>query len=227
MSQRSPIVTDGVPLAVALLVDVRLYRDGLVRALENRSELHVVASAPVTPQALQLLAAQRPEIVLLEVAAARTATIVHSILEALPEARVVAIGSADEELDPVACAEAGAAGYVPSEASLEDLIATIVGVAQGEFPCTPRVASLMARRISSLAARHEELPVTLTVREREILRLIDAGLSNKEIAQRLGIVVSTVKNHVHHILHKTHVTRRAQAAVQLRRWSLTAFGSLP
>jgi DNA-binding CsgD family transcriptional regulator len=51
----------------------------------------------------------------------------------------------------------------------------------------------------------------LTSRERGILRLIDAGVSNKEIAQRLGIVVSTVKNHVHHILNKTRATRRAQA----------------
>jgi DNA-binding NarL/FixJ family response regulator len=57
----------------------------------------------------------------------------------------------------------------------------------------------------------------LTAREREILRLIDDGCSNKEIAQRLSIEVTTVKNHVHHILEKLGVRRRAEAAAALRR----------
>lgn len=207
--------------SVALLVDVRLYRDGLITALESRGEIEVVASAPVAPAALGLLATQRPDIVLLELAAARRPAVVHDILNAVPATRIVALAIADEEVDPLACAEAGAAGYVSSEASIDDLVATIVRVASGEFPCTPRVASLLAQRISALAAPIRELNVALTARERQIVRLIDAGLSNKEIAQRLGIVVSTVKNHVHNILNKTQASRRAQAAARMRPWFAT------
>jgi len=206
---------------IALLADVRFYREGLVRALEGCSQLEIVGSAPVNAAGLDLLRLKTPEIVLLEVAATRMTAIVQSILSAIPRGKVVALAIADEELDAVACAEAGAAGYVSSEASVDDLVATIVRVARGEFPCSPRVASLLARRISSLSAQGtlSEVRSTLTAREWQIVRLLDDGLSNKEIAQHLGIVVSTVKNHVHHILNKTRVSRRAQAAARLRPWN--------
>jgi len=208
-------------LRVVLLADVRLYREGLVHALAGLPELEVVGAAPVNEASLALLEATRPAIVLLEAAAARVPTVVHSLLAVVPEAKVVAFAIADEESEALLCAEAGAAGYVAREASIDDLVSTIVRVAQGEFPCSPRVAALFARRISSLSAQREpaEAASGLTAREREILRLIDDGLSNKEIAQRLGIGVSTVKNHVHHILDKTRASGRAQAAARLRaRW---------
>jgi|SRR5215218_2500307 len=206
---------------VVLLADVRFYREGLVRALEASAEIEIVGSASASADSFDLLRLGKPDIVLLEVAAARVPAVVQSILATSPSTKVVALAIADEDLDAVACAEAGAAGYVSSEASIEDLTATIIRVACGEFPCSARVASLLAQRISSLVAQHtmSDVRSNLTAREREILRLIDDGLSNKEIAQQLGIVVSTVKNHVHRILHKSHVSRRAQAAARLRPWS--------
>jgi two-component system, NarL family, nitrate/nitrite response regulator NarL len=222
MHEHAPAAASVTPCRVAVITEVRFYREGLVRALEGRPEIDVVASAPVSSATTELLNVAGPVIVLLEMTAARAPAIVHSILALLPQSKVVALGIADELHDPVACAEAGAAGYVSSEASIDELVATIVRVAQGEFPCSPRVVSLLADRISSLAAQVmvTEVRTALTSREREILRLIDAGLSNKEIAQRLGIVVSTVKNHVHHILNKTRATRRAQAAARLRPWQV-------
>lgn len=221
MNERPPAVPALKRHRVALLTDVRFYREGLVRALESSTEIEVVGSAPVSAQSLASLQVVNPEIVLLEVAAARFRALVQSILATLPNTKVVALAITDEELDAVACAEAGAAGYVSSEASIEDLTATIVRVACGEFPCSARVASLLARRIWSLGAQHApgDVRSELTAREREILQLIDGGLSNKEIAQQLGIVVSTVKNHVHHILHKSHASRRGQAAARLRPWN--------
>lgn len=203
---------------VMLWADVRLYRDGLVRALADFPDVEVVGSAPVIESSLALLTQSQADIVLLESAAANRAEIVQSILAASPQARVVAFAIADEEQEAIYCAEAGAAGYVSREASIEELVATIVRVAKGEFPCSARVAALLARRISTLATQRAPNAVAsaLTRRERQILRLIDEGLSNKEIAQRLGIEVSTVKNHVHHILDKTRASRRSQAAARLR-----------
>jgi DNA-binding NarL/FixJ family response regulator len=141
---------------------------------------------------------------------------------------VIAFAIGDEEQDAILCAEAGAAGYVSREASVEDLVSTIVRVAEGEFPCTPRIAALLAQRVSSLAASRDEnaLATSLTAREREVLRLVDEGLSNKEIARQLGIGVSTVKNHVHNILDKTQASGRGQAAARVRAPSWT-FRSTP
>ena len=203
---------------VVLLSDVRLYREGLVQVLAGVPELELVGSAPVSDSSLALLESTQPAIVLLEALAARSAPIVHAIRAAVPTSKVIAFAVGDEEEDAILCAEAGAAGYVSREASIDDLVSTIVRVARGEFPCSPRVAALLAQRISSLAARREpgEAAAVLTRREHEILRLIDEGLSNKEIAQRLGIGLSTVKNHVHNILDKTSASRRAQAAARVR-----------
>ena len=221
MSDRPPGLAAITRHRVALLADVRFYREGLASVLAGSTELDIVCSAPVTAAAFELVGVEKADIVLLEVAAARMPAVIQSILAAIPHGKVVALGMADEELDAVACAEAGAAGYISSEASVDELVATITRVARGEFPCSPRVASLLARRICSLAAQGaiNEERSSLTAREWEIVRLLHDGLSNKEIAQRLGIVVSTVKNHVHHILSKTHVSRRAQIAALVRPWT--------
>jgi len=84
--------------------------------------------------------------------------------------------------------------------------------------CSPRVAGALLRRIAALATdgRSDRVPAHLTNREREIMGLIDEGLSNKEIAKRLRIEVATVKNHVHNILEKLQVHRRGEAAARVR-----------
>jgi len=203
---------------LVLLADVRLYREGLVRALEATPEVEIIGAAAVTETSLDFLVASQPDIVLLEAAAPHLPTVVHAIISRVSGTKIVAYAIADEEHDAIRCAEAGVSGYVTREASIEELVTTILRVARGEFPCSPRVAALLARRVSSLAAQGEPGGVAsrLTMREREIIRLIDDGLSNKEIAHRLGIGLSTVKNHVHHILDKTSASRRTQAAARLR-----------
>jgi len=89
---------------------------------------------------------------------------------------------------------------------------------RGEAVCSPRVAGALLRRIAALATdgRSDRVPAHLTKREREIMGLIDEGLSNKEIAKRLRIEVATVKNHVHNILEKLQVHRRGEAAARVR-----------
>ena len=84
--------------------------------------------------------------------------------------------------------------------------------------CPPGVAAVLARRVAALASQRREPAgdARLTLREREILRLIDDGLSNKEIAQRLSLQTKTVKNHVSNILAKLGVANRAAAAAALR-----------
>ncbi|HYD54989.1 MAG TPA: response regulator transcription factor [Gemmatimonadaceae bacterium] len=206
--------------AVVVMADVRLYREGLARALAQRAELHLLGDVPTTPAGLQRVALLRPDITLLEYAPPRLRELVAAVRASCPTTRVVTFAVADDEHDAIRCAEAGASGFVAGEATIEELVTTIVGVSRGEFPCSSRVAALLARRLSSLASAAAPLPVQpaapLTLRERQVVSLIDEGLSNKEISARLGIGLSTVKNHVHHILDKSRARRRSQAAARLR-----------
>ena len=121
----------------------------------------------------------------------------------------------DDEL--LAWAEAGAAGFVLRESSLDELRLALDAASRGEVHCSP---ALTARFVRRLQARAAEAPgaaprVPLTPREREIVFHIDQGCSNAEIARRRGIELATVKNHVHHILEKLHARRRSEAAARV------------
>jgi two-component system nitrate/nitrite response regulator NarL len=228
MDNRLPSAGLGILCRVVVLSDVQLYREGLVGALAGYTDLAVVGAGPISHSGLDWVAAASPDIVLLEAAAARLPGVVRSILELAGAAKVIAYAIADEGNDAIRCIEAGAAGFVSREASVEDLVTTILRVVRGELPCSPRVAALLAGRLSYLAAERGPYapPAPLTMRERRILQLIDEGLSNKEIACKLSIEVSTVKNHVHHILEKTRASRRAQAAARVRSAWITSARAL-
>jgi DNA-binding NarL/FixJ family response regulator len=205
---------------VSLLVvaDILLYREGLCDALDSRGELEIVGTAASGEAAAASLAELQPDVILVDVAAADGLTIVRSVVESVPDAKVVALALPDSDADVIAFAEAGAAGYVPRDGTLADLEAVIMTVARGEALVPPRTAASLFRRLANLAADRSrtETDVHLTSREEEIVGLIDEGLSNKEIAQRLSIAVSTVKNHVHSILEKLQVDRRGEAVALLR-----------
>jgi DNA-binding NarL/FixJ family response regulator len=205
-------------VSVLVVADIPLYREGLVQALRHRGAVAIVGTATGSQEALVSLAKLRPDVVLVDVAAMDGLAAVRALVEADPNTKVVALALPDAEANVIAYAEAGACGYVPRNGTLADLEAIIESVAQGEALFSPRITASLLRRLAALAADREPLriDVCLTSRETEIVELIDQGLSNKEIAQRLSIAVSTVKNHVHNILDKLHVDRRGEAAARLR-----------
>ena len=203
-------------ITVFIVSRVRLYRDGVRHLLERRPGIHVIGGAATWERALNLDRPVAPDVLLLDVPIAEGACAIR----ALAPVHAVALGVAEHDAEVVAWAEAGAAGYVPQDGSLSRLIATIEAVANGETLCSPRIAAALVRRLAAVAGDSlgpASSAETLTPREREIVLLLDEGLSNKEIASRLYIEVTTVKNHVHNILEKLHVHRRGQAAARLRR----------
>jgi two-component system, NarL family, nitrate/nitrite response regulator NarL len=107
---------------------------------------------------------------------------------------------------------------VTREASAEHVAEAVWRAANDELACSPRVAASLLRHVRELAALRppDAAGPGLTPREREIVGLIDEGLSNKQIASRLCIELPTVKNHVHNILEKLHVSRRGEAVARLR-----------
>jgi two-component system nitrate/nitrite response regulator NarL len=205
-------------IRLAIVADIRLYREGLAECLGRRDGFEVVCTASTPTQAWIGISELHPDTLLVDMAIDESRAAILHLMDLAPGTHIVALGVADVEGDVLACAEAGAAGYVPRDGSIEDLVAAIQCAARGELLCSPRMAGSLLRRVAALAAEqgHHPPALALTGREREVVRLIDQGLSNKEIARQLGIEVATVKNHVHNLLEKLQVHRRSEAAACLR-----------
>jgi two-component system, NarL family, nitrate/nitrite response regulator NarL len=187
---------------VLVLSDIGLYRDGIARLLEEHGGLEVVP--------------RDPDLALVDGAMRTSLDDVRSIRARWPSCRVIVLSVSEIAGDVLRFAEAGVAGYLPADASRGDLIAAIESVERGEAACSPRAAAVLLRRVAGLSGEPATPGDRLTAREAEILRLIDEGLSNKDIASRLFIGVPTVKTHVHNILRKLGATRRGQAAARVR-----------
>ena len=210
---------DGGAIRVYIVAPVRVHREGVRRLLHGRGALEVVGSGRDDASGVALARELRPDLVLIDTSTGVCSAAIKAFRVALPDVKVVALGVPETDQDVIDFAEAGVSGYVTTEQSVEDLVAAVEGAARGEALCSPRAAAALLARLAALAAEREPGGVgtaRLTAREQEILRLIDRGLSNKEIARELFIEVPTVKNHVHHILGKLEVSTRSEAAAIMR-----------
>jgi DNA-binding NarL/FixJ family response regulator len=204
---------------VLVVDDCTLYRECLVGILTGRHGAAATGVAADLASVIADLEALRPRVILLNIATHESVVLLRHVLRYRPDASVVVIGvSEDDDAAIVECAEAGAAGYHLRTDSLEDLFTLIQRVAAGESACSSRVSGVLLRRLSELAAQRQPAAreVVLTTREIEILRMLEAGMANREIAEQLCIAVHTVKNHVHSILTKLGVSSREQAAALAR-----------
>jgi two-component system nitrate/nitrite response regulator NarL len=203
-------------IRVFVVGEVRLYREGLATLL-GQAGLEVVGTAADVASADAVLEDSSPEVVLLDVAVADGIATLRRLAERLPSVPVVAFGVTGSNRDVVACAEAGARGYVTRDQTSDELVEVLEGAARGEAVCSPQIAAALMQRVAALAPSARGEGIQLTRRELEIAGLVEEGLSNKEIARRLVIEVATVKSHVHNILGKLEVRRRSDAAAWLRR----------
>jgi DNA-binding NarL/FixJ family response regulator len=203
-----------VEIRVLIVAAVRLYGDGIAASLDRIERLLVVGTARTRIEALDLIARRSPDVLILDAATDECIDLVRMLHTTAPALKTLAFGVEGHEREIIAFAQAGVAGYVPSDASIDTLTSAIAGVTKGDLVCPPPVAATLLRHLgtTSAGARPARPAVDLTARELEVLALIDAGLSNKEIAGRLHIEVATVKNHVHHLLEKLQVTSRSEAA---------------
>jgi DNA-binding NarL/FixJ family response regulator len=206
---------------VFIVADVRFYRDGLADVIARHPRCIVLGTASTRRDAVEHVREDVPDIVLLDAAMPEGLATAAEIASCAPSVRVVAIALDETPHAVLEWAEGGVSGYVARDASLADLIATIERTARGELQCSAQVAAGMIRRVWALAKVAGDRGIAgveshLTPREREIMRLIDQGMTNKDIARHLGIGVATAKSHVHHILEKLHVRGRSQAAARFR-----------
>lgn len=203
----------------ALVVsDVRLYREGLAQMLCEAPGVYVVGAAAGAADALEQLHDVTPDVVLLDMAMHEALALARQIARESKITKVVALGMPELEVDVLSGAAAGIAGYVTRGGSMSDVLEAIRAAAHGEVRCSPKIAGFLFRHIASLSSERAGVaPVSgLTAREVEILQLVRQGMSNKMISRSLGIELPTVKNHVHSILGKLGVHRRAEAILLFR-----------
>lgn len=211
MSQESPSIR------VIIVTDVRLYRDGLEQCLKRIEGVAVAGVSARATDAVAMAAGAMPDIALIDMSMPSSVATVSRLRKIVPETKVVAFAIAGDESDVISYVEAGVAGYVPRDGSIQDLRRAIESVANGEAICSPRVAARAFSRLARLSAGRPPAPLSeLTPREREVAELIEKGMSNKQIARRLVITLATVKNHVHNVLEKLSVRRRGEVGARLR-----------
>jgi two-component system, NarL family, nitrate/nitrite response regulator NarL len=197
---------------------VRVYREELARGLERSAELRVLGTAATGEEARDRVQRLGADVVQLDASTPAGVVSARTIRQATAGAGLVALAAPEDDDSVIACAEAGVAAFLARDASLDELVATTRAVAHGELPAhSPRIAAALLRRVADGAGPTPHAALApLTSRERQIVALIDEGLSNKEIAARLCIELSTVKNHVHNLLEKLGVRGRTAAAARVR-----------
>jgi DNA-binding NarL/FixJ family response regulator len=203
-------------IRVLLVDDQRLVRAGLRMLCESAPDMEVVGEADNGQQAIRLFEQVSPDVVVMDlrmpVVDGVTAT--TRIRAAHPAARVVVLTTFDDDDHLYPALAAGAAGFLVKDAAPDDLLDGIRRAAAGESPFSPAV---LKRLVDHAVRAHAEtptvLPESLTSRERDVLALIGAGLSNREIADRLHLGVTTVKTHVANLMTKTGSPNRVRLAL--------------
>lgn len=205
------------PLRVLICDDGTLNRESLAIALRaNGIEAY---GAWDLPSLLSQLESGVPDVLLLDIGTPDSATLLQVVLDIGPDINVIVTGlSEDRESDIVSCAEAGVAGLHLRTESLEELLAMIRNPAKSDALCSQKVSAVLLRRVYSLFRQPnpESQDPILTDREKQILQLLEGGLSNQQIATRLNVSIHTVKNHAHSMFSKLGVNSRTEAIAAYR-----------
>ncbi|BAS29045.1 response regulator [Limnochorda pilosa] len=215
----------GEPIRILVVDDHAVVRQGLRTFLEIQPDLLLAGEASSGEEALPLARLTLPDVVLMDLILPGMDGVeaTRRLLAQQPGCRVVVLTSFGEEGRVLSALEAGAAGYLLKTVDPDRLVAAVREAAAGGSPLSPEVS----RRILAHMQRPTGLQpgAALTSRERQVLDGVTAGLSNKEIAARLGIGEKTVKSHLTHVFAKMGVEGRTQAALEAVRRGLAGGGA--
>ena len=206
-------------IRVLIASPIRLYREGLERMLGESPEFTLVGSAGSAAEAIEKTQRSGADVALLDMAMSGAFSVARALARGRRPSKIVALGVSDDETQVLSCAQMGVVAYVMCDDSVEDVAAAIKAAASGEVYCSPKVAGSLFRRIAAMSTERPRRSGNgaLTAREAQILKLVQEGMSNKMISRTLGIELPTVKNHVHSILVKLGIHRRAEAISLLYR----------
>jgi DNA-binding NarL/FixJ family response regulator len=207
----------GMP-SVVIVDDHEIFRAGVRAELEGLVDVR--GDAGTVEDAVRLIAAERPDVVLLDVhmPGGGGVEVIRQVAQTAPAQRFLALSVSDAAEDVIAVIRAGARGYVTKTISGEDLAGAVTRVRDGDAVFSPRLAGFV---LDAFAGEVDEAEVdaelnSLTLREREVLRLIARGYLYKEVALQLGISAKTVEAHVSAVLRKLQLSNRHE----LSRWAV-------
>ena len=211
-------------IRVLLADDQDIIRTGLTIILNHQPDLEVVGQAADGVEAVEFAKQLHPDVILMDIKMPRLNGIqaTRQIMAVLPRTQIIILTTYDTDDWVFDGIRAGAVGYLLKDASGDNLAEAVRGAMRGESQMDPTVARKVLREFQHISplnrtapspAPEEEPLEKLTEREEEILKLLAAGLSNKEIAQTLALSEGTVKNHISAILAKLHANDRTQAVL--------------
>ncbi len=219
MSTGAPTVTPPVRTRVVVVDDHSVFRSGV--RTELGGAVDVVGEAADVADAVTVVRAQRPDVVLLDVhlPGGGGVEVLRQVHAADPEIRFLALSVSDAAEDVVGVIRAGARGYVTKTVTGPELVEAITRVAAGDAVFSPRLAGFV---LDAFAAEPSAMPTSgdpdldrLSPREREVLRLIARGYTYREAARELVLSVKTIETHVSNVLRKLQLSNRRELA----RWA--------
>lgn len=203
---------------VVVVTPVRLFAQGLAACLAGRPNIILRGTVTDLAALRGVLDEVQAETVLIDVTQGVDLEEVRMLAAERPKLALVALGLHEQRQTVIRCGRAGFSGYVVRTASVDELCKALSDVNAGRLACGAEISGGLLRALfrSDLRTDAASLDEALTRREGEVLELIGRGLSNKEIARELKLSVATVKHHVHRVLEKLRVARRAQAMRRVR-----------
>jgi DNA-binding NarL/FixJ family response regulator len=203
------------PIRVLLVDDHSVVRMGLRTFFDMLDDIEVVGEASDGSEGVAMARRLKPDVVLMDLLMPNMdgVTAIGRIKAEMPETEIVTMTSFIEEEKVTAALEAGASGYVLKDAEADEVAAAIRAAYGGEVHLDPQVARLLAQRMRQKKDPAEELAEPLTDREKDVLRLLGQGRSNKEIGAELFITERTARTYVSNILGKLGLASRTQAAL--------------
>ena len=203
---------------IIVLTPVRLLGDGLAACFSSRSDMQAIAVVNDLASLRDKLSTGQAEVVLIDVTQGIDLFDVRAIASDWPDIPLVALGLTEQRQDVIRCGRAGFAGYVARDASIETLCNSLLEIVAGRLECPPEISGGLLRALfrPEPDSAEPDRNLSLTRRESEVLEFLGRGFSNKEIASELCLSVATVKHHVHHVLEKLQLQRRAQAMRRVR-----------
>lgn len=210
-------------IRVLVADDHTLFREGLVRLLQEAPDIHVVGSVESGEDALQMLNQVQPDVILMDLNMPGMGGLraIEQALSRDPSLCILALTISEDEADLLAAIRAGARGYLLKRSSSAEVVDAIRRAHRGESVLSPDMMDLLMEQVRRMPAPSQPEEWGLTPREQEVLRLVAAGLSNKEIAARMYLSPHTVKAHLRSILDKLHLHSRTEAAAWAVRHGLT------
>ncbi|WP_299180164.1 two-component system response regulator NarL [uncultured Neptuniibacter sp.] len=203
------------PASILLIDDHPLLRKGVKQLIELDSELQVIAEASNAHEGVAAALEHEPDLILLDLNMPEINGIetLKMLREEGVASRVIVFTVSDNEEDVVAALKAGADGYLLKDMEPEELLSNLNQAALGKMVISEKLTALLAQALQSKRTKKGPDISSLTPRERQIIKLIAAGLPNKLIARKLSITEGTVKVHVKHLLKKLHLRSRVEVAV--------------